>query len=163
LLRSGTLAREVRSRSIATLVFLIAGLALCGPAAAAKQPATAGERQMAAVVHEWSTRLNANDNDGIARLFALPAIFVQGTNEYRLTTAHQISLWHSLLPCSGTIVSITYAGRFATAVFRLGNRGKRKCDAPGALAAARFEIVRGKIVSWVQVPVPAKTSSGPVA
>jgi hypothetical protein len=153
----------VRSRSIATLVLLVVGLAVCGPAAAAKQPPAAQERQMAAVVHAWSARLNANDNAGIAKLFALPAILVQGQNEYRLTTARQVSLWHSLLPCSGTIVSITYAGRFATAVFRLGNRGKTKCDAPGALAAARFEIVDGKIASWVQVPVPAKTSSGPVA
>jgi len=118
---------------------------------------------MAAVVHAWSKRLNANDNDGIAKLFALPAILVQGQNEYRLTTAHQISLWHSLLPCSGTIVSIAYAGRFATAVFRLGNRGKTKCDAPGALAAARFEIVNGKIVQWVQVPVPARSGGAPVA
>lgn len=148
------------------LVFLTVGPAVCGllPAgAAAKRPPAAQERQMAAVVHEWSKRLNANDNDGIARLFAVPAILIQGANEYRLTSQHQISLWHSLLPCSGTIVSITYAGRFATAVFRLGNRGKTKCDAPGALAAARFEIVRGKIVSWVQVPVPAKTGNAPVA
>jgi hypothetical protein len=153
----------VRSRSIATLVLLVLGLVVCGPAAAAKQPSTAQQqRQMAAVVHAWSKRLNANDNDGIAKLFAVPAILIQGPNEYRLTTQHQISLWHSLLPCSGTTVSITYAGRYATAVFRLGNRGKTKCDAPGALAAARFEIVRGKIVSWVQVPVPAKTGA-PVA
>jgi hypothetical protein len=153
----------VRSRSIATLVLLVLGLAVCGPTAAAKQPSTQQQRQMAAVVHAWSKRLNADDNDGIAKLFALPAILVQGPNEYRLTSQRQISLWHSLLPCSGTIVSITYAGRFATVVFRLGNRGKTRCDAPGSLAAARFEIVRGKIVSWVQVPVPAKTGNAPVA
>lgn len=153
----------MRTRSLATLVLLIVGLAVCGPATAAKQPASAQQRRMATVVHRWSTRLNANDNAGIARLFALPAILVQGQNEYRLTTARQIALWHSLLPCSGTIVSITYAGRFATAVFRLGNRGKSRCHAPGALAAARFEIVGGKIVSWVQVPVPAKTGNAPVA
>ena len=154
---------QVRTRSIATLVLLVVGLAVCAPALAAKQPPPAQRRQMAAVVREWSKRLNANDNDGVAKLFAVPAILIQGPNEYRLTTQHQISLWHSLLPCSGTVVSISYAGRYATAVFRLGNRGKSKCDAPGALAAARFEIVGGKIVAWVQVPVPAKRGDAPVA
>jgi hypothetical protein len=49
-------------------------------------------------------------------------------------------------------------------VFRLGDRGKTSCDAPGTLAAARFEIVGGKIVRWEQVPVPAKQDEpGPVA
>ena len=54
-------------------------------------------------------------------------------------------------------------------VFLLADRGKTACDAPGTLAAALFEIVNGKIVSWEQIPVPvkkapgAKTSTGPVA
>jgi len=118
---------------------------------------------MASIIRLWSERLNASDNDGIAELFALPAIFIQGPDAYRLTTRRQVALWHSLLPCSGTIVSISYRGRFATAVFRLGNRGKTKCDAPGTLAAAQFEIVAGKIVSWEQVPVPAVKHPGTVA
>jgi len=118
---------------------------------------------MASIIRLWSERLNASDNDGIAELFALPALFVQGPDVYRLTTRHQIALWNSLLPCSGKIVSISYRGRFATAVFRLGNRGKTKCDAPGSLAAAQFEIVGGKIVSWAQVPVPATKPPGTIA
>jgi hypothetical protein len=118
---------------------------------------------MAAVVRAWNRLLNAGDNDGISRLFRLPAVFVQGQYEYRLTTRRQVALWHSALPCAGAIVSLGYSGRFVTAVFRLADRGKTPCDAPGALAAARFEIVGGKIVSWVQVPVPARASGGPVA
>ncbi|HEX4519989.1 MAG TPA: nuclear transport factor 2 family protein [Gaiellaceae bacterium] len=118
---------------------------------------------MAAIVHRWSDRLNADDYDGIAELFALPAILIQGTDEYRLPTRHDVALWHSLLPCGGKIVRIAYAGRFATAVFRLTTRAKATCDAPGSLAAARFEIVRGKIVSWQQVAVPAKKPVGPIA
>jgi hypothetical protein len=47
-------------------------------------------------------------------------------------------------------------GRFATAVFRLGDRRKSKCDAPGTLAAARFKIVRGKITIWQQVQPPTQ-------
>ena len=125
-------------------------------ASAGSVPLTARELRMRAVVRAWSARLNAGDNVGIARLFSLPAIFVQGPYVYRLLTRRQVAIWHSGLPCSGTIVSITYRGRFATAVFRLGNRGATKCDQPGTLAAARFEIVGGKIASWVQVAVPAR-------
>jgi len=77
-----------------------------------------------------------------------------------LTTPKQVAQWHAGLPCSGKIVSIKVRGRYATAVFRLGNRKTSKCDAPGTLAAARFTIVRGKITVWQQVPPP---SQGPVA
>ena len=118
---------------------------------------------MAAVVHAWSDRLDAGDYEGIARLFTLPAILIQGRYEYRLPTRKDIALWHSNLPCGGKVISISYAGRFATAVFRLSDRGKTKCDAPGALAAARFEIVRSKIVAWEQVAVPPAKPSAPIA
>ena len=134
-------------------------------AAAAPTPKATAEtrREMSALVHEWSTRLNAGDYAGIAQLFTLPALIVQPPYEYRLTTFHQLALWHSLLPCSGTVLSITYHGRVASAVFRLGNRRGSTCDQPGGLAAVQFEIVNGKIHSWVQVPVPASGPSGPVA
>ncbi len=121
---------------------------------------------MKAVVHEWSVKLNAGDNAGVARLFALPTIVIQGPYAYRLRTRKQVALWHSGLPCSGRILSIAIHGRYADAVFRLGDRrGSSPCDAPGTLAAARFEIVEGKIVAWEQIPVPTKqpAPSGPVA
>ena len=79
---------------------------------------------------------------------------------YRLQTPGQVAAWHGALPCSGRIVSITVRGRYATAVFRLGNRKTSRCDAPGTLAAARFTILRGKITVWQQVPPP---SEGPAA
>jgi hypothetical protein len=116
---------------------------------------------MRALVRTWSRLLNADDNKGIARLFSLPAVFVQGQNAYRLRTYAQIAAWHGGLPCSGKIVSLSLNGRYATAVFRLGNRGQSTCDAPGSLAAARFGIVRGKIVSWEQVATPGEDDSGP--
>ena len=119
---------------------------------------------MKAVVHAWSARLNAGDNAGVARLFALPSLIVQGPYAYRFQTRAQLALWHSGLPCSGRIVSIAIHGRNATVVFRLGDRRTSRCDAPGGLAAARFEIVDGKIVRWVQIPVPEKQPDpGPVA
>jgi hypothetical protein len=133
-------------------------------AATPKSTAAAREGQMMAVVRAWSARLNANDDAGVARLFALPSVVVQGPYAYRLRTRAQVARWHSGLPCSGRIVSIEIRGRFATAVFRLGNRGTTRCDAPGTLAAARFEIVGGKIRMWMQVPVPEeKADTGPVA
>jgi hypothetical protein len=132
--------------------------AICAAATATQAsaaPPTAHQRQMAAVVHAWSARLDAGDNAGIAQLFSLPAIVAQPPYVYRFTTRKQIADWHAGLPCSGKILSIAYRGRFATAVFSLGNRGSHKCDAkPGTRVAARFEIVGGKIRSWVQVPVP---------
>jgi len=118
---------------------------------------------MAAVVLRWSAALNANDNAGISRLFRLPALVEQGPYAYRLVNRHQVALWFSGLPCAGHVTRIVFRGRYATAVFKLSNRGKTKCDAPGSLAAARFEIVNGQIVSWMQVAVPPKSASGPVA
>ena len=111
---------------------------------------------MKAVVRAWSARLNAGDNAGLARLFTVPALVVQGPYAYRLPTRALVAKWYSGLPCSGRVVSISVRGRYATVVFRLGNRGASRCDAPGTLAAARFGIVNGKIVSWEQIAVPAK-------
>jgi len=131
-----------------------------GEAGGARTPQ---QQKMTAVVLRWSDRLNAGDNAGIARLFAVPTVIVQGPYAYRLLSRHQVAQWFSGLPCSGHLTRIIFKGRYATAVFRLGNRGNTKCDAPGSLAAARFEIVKGKIVSWVQVPVPPAKGSSPVA
>jgi hypothetical protein len=124
---------------------------------------TPQQQKMAAVVVRWSQALNANDNDGISRLFRLPALIVQGPYAYKLVSRHQVALWFSGLPCAGHVTRIVFQGRYATAVFKLANRGKTKCDAPGSLAAARFEIVNGKIVSWVQVAVPPTKGAGAVA
>ena len=56
------------------------------------------------------------------------------------------------LLCSGKIVSIKVRGRYATAVFRLGDRETSKCDSPGgSLTAVRFTIVRGKITVLKQM------------
>jgi hypothetical protein len=115
---------------------------------------------MKRVVRAWSRRLNAGDNRGVARLFALPAQLVQSGLVYRLVSYDQVALWHAGLPCSGRIVSIRFMGRYVTAVFELGNRATSRCDAPGSRAAARFEIVHGRIRSWEQVPVPSEQAGG---
>jgi len=115
------------------------------------------------IVRAWSAHLNAYDNAGLARLFARPAVFAQGGIVLRLETYADIALWHSLLPCAGRIVSITVKGETATAVFVLSNGTHRRCDAPGQKAAAAFRVHRGKIVSWVQVPVPVPVVPGPSA
>jgi hypothetical protein len=139
----------------------VAALAGCGGSSHAR-PAPHAVRGMGAVVRAWSARLNAGDNRGVAELFSLPAVMTQGSSSYRLHTIRQLVIWHRALPCAGRVVSSRFAGQFATATFRLGNRPGSTCDAPGGLAAARFEIVGGKIVSWEQVPVPGETG-GPVA
>jgi len=115
---------------------------------------------MKAIVHAWSDKLNAGDNQGVAHLFKLPAIVVQNY-AFRFHTYAQIAEWHSYLPCAGHVTSIRVKGRFATAVFRLADRKGSPCDSPGALVAARFEIVGGKIASWQQVPVPESQPADP--
>ena len=47
---------------------------------------------MKAVVHAWSERLNAGDNAGVARLFALPSVIAQGSLVYRFRTREQLKL-----------------------------------------------------------------------
>jgi ketosteroid isomerase-like protein len=153
-------------RAVLCLAALLCSAALVGgQASRAAEPGAAHERQMRALVREWSKRLNANDNAGVARLFRVPATIVQGPYLYRLTSRDQIAQWHEGLPCAGRVLSIKVKRAFATAVFRLANRGSKPCDAPGELAAARFKIVDGKIVSWQQVPVPKKQQepTGPSA
>ena len=148
-----------------------AGATAAPPAdAASVQAGTAGrsletrQQTMRRVVRTWSRLLNAGDNAGIARLFRVPAIFAQQGMAYRLTTAAQVVMWHEGLPCAGRVTSIRITGTFATVVFVLGNRKGSKCDAPGQQAAARFKIVRGKIVVWEQVPVPVEPApAGPKA
>lgn len=134
------------------------------PVQAAHSADTPRTAQIKGVVRAWSVRLNANDNAGLARLFRPPVVIAQGGAIYQLANAKQIAAWYSGLPCAGKIVSIrVQGGRYAVATFRLANRGKTTCDAPGQLAAARFEVVKGKIVSWTQVPVPEEQDPGPVA
>ena len=66
-------------------------------------------------------------------------------------TPAQVARFHAQLLCSVKIVSIKVRGRYATAVFRLGDRETSKCDSPGgSLTAVRFTIVRGKITVWQQ-------------
>lgn len=145
-----------------TAVPLAAGAPLHGSTAG--RSGETGQQTMRRIVLTWTKLLNARDNDGIARLFRLPAVFVQGSDVYTLRTAAQVALWHDGLPCAGRVTSIHIAGTFATAVFVLSDRKGSRCDAPGGKAAARFNIVRGKIISWEQVAVPgAPVASAPVA
>jgi hypothetical protein len=142
-------------------VFLLAGAGGAGRSHASSPQATRVQ-QLKTIVHEWSARLNAGNNAAVARLFRVPVLMIQGPYVFRLVTRSQVARWHSTLPCAGHVVSVTVRGRIATAVFRLSNRTTSRCDAPGTLAAARFTIVRGKIVAWEQIPVPRKQAA-PIA
>jgi len=109
---------------------------------------------MKAVVRVWTANLNAGNNAAEARLFSLPALIslMEGPYGCWCLTRAQVAQLHGQLLCSGKIVSIKVRGRYATAVFRLGDRETSKCDAPpGALLGVRFTIVRGKITGWQEV------------
>ena len=108
---------------------------------------------MKAVVGAWTANLNAGNNAAEARLFSLPAVISLMAGPYGCycLTRAEVAQFHARLPCSGKIVSIKVRGRYATAVFGLGDRETSKCDSPdGSLTAVRFTIVRGKITVWKQ-------------
>jgi len=145
-------------RIILACVLILAG---CGGGTVEQPPQTKAATRVArmkAIVRAWSVHLNAGDNAGVAHLFRVPVLMTQGQYVFRLVTLGQVARWHASLPCAGHIVSVAVKGDVATAVFRLGNRTTSRCDAPGALAAARFTIVGGKIVAWEQIPVPSRSA-----
>ena len=133
------------------LIGLLTAL-VAAPSSPAAGPDSVDARKR--VVREWSARVNAYDNDGVARLFTRPAAVAQGGAIYALRTYDEIAMWHEGLPCAARIVSITVKGQDATAVFVLRNGPHRRCDAPGGKVAAVFHISGGKIVAWAQIPVP---------
>lgn len=103
----------------------------------------------------WSDALNAGDNERAANLFAHGAQIVQAGRVVFLRTHAEAVDFNSSLPCSGKIISMSTNRDVATATFVLGNRKTRHCDAPGGRAVAAFEVHRGKIVLWHQLPTPA--------
>jgi hypothetical protein len=141
----------MRMRVVSVLGALLVATGLAATPSAATSPSQ--QLRMKEIVRLWSERLNVGDNGGVARLFRLPATIVQ-TKTYGFHTRKQLARFHSLLPCSGHITSIVIKGRYATAVFELGDRPGSRCESRGVLVAARFEIVDGKIVGWEQIPVP---------
>jgi len=87
---------------------------------------------------------------------------VQGGNVIFLQTHADAVRFNSSLPCSGTIVELSTKGDTTTATFLLGDRKESRCDAPGQKAVAAFEVHRGKIVLWHQLPTRAPTPAPPV-
>src|SRR5919204_3433621 len=71
---TGTVRHMRRCMVVACAILVVcAAPAVSGTTAGADTPA-----HMRAIVREWSKRLNAGDNRGIAQLFSLPAIVIQG-------------------------------------------------------------------------------------
>ena len=135
---------------IVALALVLAG---CGAHHAAPPQPSQADR-MKAVVRAWTANLNAENNVAEARLFSLPALIslMEGPYGCWCLTRGEVFEFHAQLLCSGEIMSIKVRGRYATAVFRLGDRVTSKCDSPaGSLTAVRFTIVRGKICVWQQV------------
>jgi hypothetical protein len=147
--------RVIRLGALSLSVGLVLVWAVHAVAAGAPptDAAAAREQAMTAIVRAWSDRLNARDDAGVAALFKLPAVVIQN-DVFRFRKRSTLAEWHALLPCSGRILSIVVDGRFATAAFRLADRRGAPCPSRGVVVAARFEIVRGRIVRWEQIPVP---------
>ena len=108
-----------------------------------------------AVVRAWSRALNANDNAAAARLFADEARVIQAPVFDVRVTFQGALLFNEGLPCGGTIIALQRHGNRVVATFRLKKRPQHACSGVGQKAAAAFTVVRGKIVRWEQVAVPA--------
>jgi hypothetical protein len=107
-----------------------------------------------AVARAWSAALDRNDNEAASRLFADGAQVVQG-GELDLRSHQDFVRWTASLPCGGTITSVSQTRADEVIVtFRLTERPRHACDAPGADAAAIFRVRDGKIVLWHQTDVP---------
>ena len=120
-----------------------------------------GGRSPEAVARAWSAALNRSDDAAAAKLFAPSAEVVQGGALVLRTRADAVA-WNAALPCGGRITRVERRGKSQVlVVFRLTNRPGHRCDAPGADAAAVFEVEDGKIVLWHQTPPPEGTSSPP--
>ena len=132
----------------AVLVVAAAGSGAARAAAEARTPTQ--------VVHAWSADLNANRNAAAGRLFAQDAHVLQPGLDVLLGTRALATLFNAGLPCGGHITRLRVHGARVVATFRLTERPKHHCDAPGAKAAALFVVRNGKIVRWEQVPVPTE-------
>lgn len=102
--------------------------------------------------------LNRDDNKRAAALFANDAHVIQGSDE-TLNGSKGALEWNRLLPCGGAIQSVTREKPDEVlVVFQLTERPGHTCDGPGQFAAAIFQVERGKIVLWHQVPPPSPSA-----
>ncbi|MGZ4289933.1 MAG: hypothetical protein ACXVQZ_04880, partial [Gaiellaceae bacterium] len=70
--------------------------------------------------------------------------------------------WNAALPCGGSVTRVERQGKNQVLlVFRLKERPGHRCDAPGADAAAVFQVEQGKIVLWRQTPPPGEAPTSP--
>jgi limonene-1,2-epoxide hydrolase len=113
----------------------------------------------AQVVQAWSKALNTNDNGAAGALFAPNARIVQGPLDVRLTSRALAVAFNASLPCAGKVIRMHVVRNQVTATFKLGERPRHRCDAPGQEAAALFVVRAGKITLWKQVPVPSSVSA----
>jgi hypothetical protein len=127
-------------RRTALLVGMLAALAGCGGSEASPED----------VVREWSTALNADQNESAADLFAPGATIVQGGVEINLSTHQDAVAWNQSLPCNARIVGVDVDGDVVTASFLLRDSQTTPCDAPGARVTAIFTVEGGKIMRWEQ-------------
>ena len=137
---------------VATLAAAV--LLVLAPSAPAKAPPSP-----AAVVRAWTAALNRSDNEAAANLFAKNAVVIQNGLKLVLFTHDLAVLWMEGVPCSGRLIHVRVTQNIADAIFVLGSRKGIKCDAPGIKARAAFVVRNGKIVRWVQLPVPKSASA----
>ena len=135
----------------ATILVAVLALSACGGH---------GKPSAESVARAWSTALNRDDNEAAGRLFANGAEIVQNGAETLQTHADAVR-WNAGLPCGGRITHVELHGKTEVlAIFQLKERPQHRCDAPGGIAAALFQVEDGKIVLWHQSEVPDRYLPG---
>jgi hypothetical protein len=133
---------RVRVRLLLALAIVLLAAVGCG----------GGDPSPESVVRAWSEAVNTGDDEAAAELFAPGAEVIQGESRARLRTYGDALLFNSSLPCAGRILRVENGKDGVTATFRLGERPRRRCDAPGAEVQAFFRVEGGKITLWHQLP-----------
>jgi limonene-1,2-epoxide hydrolase len=117
------------------------------------------ERSAEDTARAWSAALNKADNEAAANLFA-PSTEIIQNGEIVLRTHQDAVRWNAGLPCGGRITRVVKQRKDQVlVVFRLTDRPRHHCDAPGIAAAAVFRVEHGKIVLWRQTAPPDEETS----
>ena len=113
------------------------------------------------VIRGWADALRMGRMQQAARLFAVPATVLDGTNPQRqLPDVAAIRDFNRGLPCGARLIG-TERGQdsFVVATFELTERagpGALPCGGASSYAAVLFLIEDGHIVQWLRAPDPAQ-------
>jgi hypothetical protein len=113
------------------------------------------------VIRAWSSALRHGEVRAAARDFALPSVFVNGTDAgggvpvIVIRTEREADEINAALPCGAVFLSADQRGQYVNALFRLTGRpgpGGGCASGAGETARTNFVVMGGRIVQWIRAP-----------